>query len=59
MIMDKVHTKDEAVNKAIEFQTWQSNQIISLKDVINWASYFENLAREFNLEDEFLENGLI
>ncbi len=59
MKMTKVKTKEQAISKAIDFQSWQSNQSLSYKDVINWASYFENLAREFDLADEFSENGLI
>lgn len=59
MEMTKVKTKEQAISKAIEFQSWQSNQSLSYADVINWASYFDNLAREFDIEDEFLENGLI
>ena len=59
MKMTNIKTKEEAISKAIDFQSWQSNQSLSYTDVINWASYFDNLAREFNLADEFSENGLI
>ncbi len=59
MKMTKVKTKEQAINKAIAFQSWQSNQSLSYEDVINWASYFDNLAREFDLVNEFSENGLI
>lgn len=59
MKMTNIKTKEEAISKAIDFQSWQSNQALSWEEVVNWASYFENLAREFDLTDEFSENGLI
>ena len=59
MEMTNIKTKEEARSKAIDFQSWQTEQSLSWQDVIDWASYFENLAREFNLTDEFLENGII
>lgn len=59
MKMTKVKTKEQAISKAIDFQSWQSNQSLSYEEIINWASYFDNLAREFDCEEEFSENGLI
>ena len=59
MEMTNIKTKEEAKNKAIAFQSWQSNQSLSYADLINWSNYFDNLAREFDLIDEFSENGII
>ena len=59
MKMTKVKTKEQAISKAIDFQSWQATQNFSYTDVIDWANYFENMAREFDLAEEFLENGLI
>lgn len=57
--MTKVKTKEEAISKAIDFQAWQSNQSLSYEEVANWGRYFNDLANEFDLVDEFSENGLI
>ena len=59
MEMTNIKTKEEARDKAIAFQSWQSNQSLSYGDLINWSSYFDNLARRFDLTDEFSENGII
>ena len=59
MKMTNIKTKEEARNKAIAFQSWQSDQALSYGELVNWTSYFGNLAREFGLVDEFAENGII
>jgi len=59
MKMTNIKTKEEARSKAIDFQSWQSNQVLSYEELANWTTYFSNLASKFGLVDEFLENGII
>lgn len=59
MKMTKIKTTDEARQKAINFQNWQSNKSLYYSEVIEYSNYFENLGKEFNLTDEFKENAII
>jgi len=49
----------EARDKAIEWQQWQSNENLSYSELMEWQDYFSTLAKRFDLEDEFNENGII
>lgn len=59
MDMEAINTEDQARNKAIEWQTWASEQYLSMCEVMEWGSYFEELADRFGLREEFTENGII
>lgn len=59
MNKQKIKTKEEARQKAIEWQYWQESQELSYEEVITWADYFRKLAKKFNLIREFKENGII
>lgn len=59
MKMTNIKTKEEARSKAVDFQSWQSNQSLNYEDLTNWGTYFNNLASKFGLKDEFSENGII
>lgn len=50
---------DEAREQAIEWQSWQSKQSLSYDEILEWQNYFESIAKEYNLTDEFKENGII
>lgn len=54
-----ITTADEATDLAIEWQQWQAEQSLSLGELAEWQAYFRQLARKFNLRDEFEENGII
>lgn len=54
-----IKTKEEARQMAIDWQGWQSKQSLSYSEVSQWQSYFETLAKKFNLVEEFKENGII
>ena len=57
--IDKVASSGEAQSLAIDWQTsWQENQY-SYSEIIDWQEYFTELAKKFNLTDEFRENGII
>lgn len=52
-------TQDEARQYAIEWQQWAGEQRLSYGELAEWAGVFEELAKKFDLEDEFKENGII
>lgn len=51
--------RDEAREQAIDWQDWQSKQSLSYDELLEWQAYFESIAKEYNLTDEFKENGII
>jgi len=53
-----IKTKAEAQQIAIAWQHWQSTQVLSYMNCIEWAIYFEKLAKKFNLVEEFKENAI-
>ena len=59
--MDKIiiNTADEARQYAIDWQHWQSEQNLSYGELAEWQYYFTNMAKKFNLVEEFEENGVI
>lgn len=59
MKMTKVKTKEEAISKAIDWFDWQSTQSLSYSELVKWSAYFTHLANEFDLKEEFTENGII
>lgn len=54
-----IKTQAEARQFAIKWQRWQSEQRFGWGDVFEWAKEFEYLANEFDLLEEFKENGII
>lgn len=54
-----VRTKEQARQKAIDWQAWSSEQNLSWAEMIHWHEYFDTLAHQFNLIDEFKENGIL
>lgn len=56
--VENIKTKAEAQEIAMNWQSWQSTQVLSYKDCMEWAVYFETLAKKFNLVEEFKENAI-
>lgn len=54
-----VISREEAREQAIDFMNWQSTQNLSYDEILKWQEYFESIAEEYNLTDEFSENGII
>lgn len=54
-----INTAAEARDKAIEWQNWASERALSYGETAEWQAYFEKLGEEFNLTEEFRENGII
>lgn len=52
-------TQEEARQYAIEWQQWASEQNLSLGELIEWQGVFSAIAQKFDLQDEFIENGII
>lgn len=51
--------RDEAREQAIEWQNWQSEQSLSYGEILQWQEYFESIAKEYDLTEEFKENGIL
>jgi hypothetical protein len=54
-----IKTADEARQYAIEWQQWQAEQSLSYGEMAEWQNEFEAIAKEFDLLEEFKENGII
>lgn len=57
--INEFKTQDEARQYAIEWQTWTSKHELSQYEVNEWGIFFEDLANNFGLYDEFHENGIL
>jgi hypothetical protein len=54
-----IKTESEARDAAIEWQEWQADRNLTYGELVYFQNYFENLAKKFNLTEEFIENGII
>lgn len=54
-----VVSREEAQQVAIDWQEWQADQSLSYEEMLDWQEYFEGLAKHWDLEDEFIENGIL
>ena len=58
--MENIKTKEDARQYAIEWQQWASDQNLSYGELLEWQSYFTELAERFpELTEEFSSNGII
>jgi|PlaIllAssembly_1097288.scaffolds.fasta_scaffold02141_9 hypothetical protein len=57
--INKVKTKGEAQQLAIEYQSWVSEQSLSWGEVAFYSNYFRELGKKFGLIKEFKENAII
>lgn len=55
----KVASAGEAETLAIDWQNWAGDQSLSMGELSEWQALFEELAKKFNLEEVFKENGII
>lgn len=55
----KPTTTEQARQYAIDWQNWQSEQSLSYGELIAWQEHLNSIALEFDLLDEFKENGII
>lgn len=59
MEFTEIKSRDEAREKAIDWQEWQNDQSLSWGELSQWQDYFTGLAKKFYLTAEFKENGII
>lgn len=52
-------TRDEAIQYAIDWQNWASEQSMSYGELAAWQDHLHTIALDFDLIDEFKENGII
>lgn len=52
-------TKEQARQYAIDWQQWMSEQNLSYMELAHWQEYFNTIGYQFNLIEEFKENGII
>jgi hypothetical protein len=52
-------TRAEAIAYAQEWQQWQAEQSLSYSELAEWQAEFEKIGEQFDLLDEFRENGII
>lgn len=57
--LEEPTTQEEARTYAIEWQKWMSEENMTYGESAWWSNYFTNLGKEFNLTEEFKENGII
>lgn len=55
----EIKTKGEAIQFAIDWQSWVSGESLGWGDLLDWQKVFEDLAGRFGLIEEFKENGII
>ena len=58
-------TKEEARQYAVDWQVWVSEQneigkepTVYQSDLCEWQAEFERIGKEFDLTEEFIENGI-
>lgn len=52
-------TKEEARDFAIKWQAWASEQDLSYAHLCYWQGIIMTLAEQFDLLEEFKENGIL
>lgn len=57
--INKVRSAEEARDLAIDWQTWQQEQVLSYSELVQWQDFFKQLGKKFNLTEEFEENAII
>jgi hypothetical protein len=54
-----ITTQEEARQFAIDWQKWVSEQNLSYGELSHWRGIFVELAKRFDLVEEFTENGIL
>ena len=52
-------TREEARDHAIQWQHWMGTQNLSWGEIAEWQDYFTLLGNQFNLIEEFKDNGIL
>jgi hypothetical protein len=59
MKTDKIETREDAIEYAIQWQRKTSHENLSYGELAQVQAEMEQLAKKFNLTEEFRENGII
>ena len=54
-----VISREEAREQAIDFMNLQATKSMSYDEILEWQDYFVSIAKEYDLTEEFSENGII
>ena len=57
--LQSIDNSEDAIQAAIDWQVWMSEQSMYMSELVEWQHAFERLAREYDLSEEFKENGII
>ena len=57
--MKWIKTKEQARQYGINFQRWASDKNLSYSELSYYQLKLSNIAKKFDLESEFKENGII
>lgn len=57
--LDTITTADQARDLVIDWSMWVDEHAMSYQELADWQAFFRELARKFDLRDEFEENGII
>ena len=49
----------QAQSRAIDWQHWQAEQSLSIGELAEWHDYWQKVAEQYNLTEEFKENAII
>jgi hypothetical protein len=55
----EITTQEEARQYAIDWQQWASENKMFTSELIEWQQIFEDLALNFDLLEEFKEEGIL
>jgi len=56
---ENIKSQKEAIQFAIAWQAWGSNQRMSMGELIRWQNALKTVASKFRLVRQFRENGII
>lgn len=58
-VLATIQSEEEARDFAIEWQKWSGENSMYYSEMMEWAEFFTELGKKFNLMKEFEENGII
>ena len=56
---ENINSQEEARQFAIDWQNWSSKNKLYMSELVEWHEFFVNLATNWDLIEEFEENGII
>jgi hypothetical protein len=59
ILMSTPESAEDARQQAIDWQTWAAEQSMSYGELIHWQQHFTITGQQWNLTEEFKENGIL